>query len=111
LEPGEQFGLGDSQFLAEKPGVFRHAGKWLEVVFPAAESTPDTLVDDEMKMMTGSLGNLSKNSPEKASSSINEERNSLWLWFAILVASLLTIEMIWSRPRAADESKEVVSHA
>jgi hypothetical protein len=24
---------------------------------------------------------------------------------------LLTIEMIWSRPRAADESKEVVSHA
>jgi len=111
LEPGEQFGLGESQFLAEKPGVFRHAGKWLEVVFPAAESTPDTLVDDEMKMMTGSLGNLSKNSPEKASSSINEERNSLWLWFAILVASLLTIEMIWSRPRAADESKEVVSHA
>ncbi|MGB0354831.1 MAG: BatA domain-containing protein [Opitutales bacterium] len=99
LEPGEQLGVGENQFLAEKPGVFRHAGKWLEVVFPTAESTPDTLVEDEIKMMTGGLGNPSNDVREMVSSSVNEERNSLWLWFAILVASLLTIEMIWSKPK------------
>ena len=48
---------------------------------------------------------------KKVSSSVDEERNSLWLWFAILVASLLTIEMIWSRPHASAENKEGVSHA
>jgi hypothetical protein len=111
LEPGEQLGVGENQFLAEKPGVFRHAGKWLEVVFPTAESTPDTLVEDEINMMTGGLGNPSNDVREKVSSSVNEERNSLWLWFAILVASLLTIEMIWSRPHASTENKEGVSHA
>ena len=99
LEPGEQLGVGENQFLAEKPGVFRHAGKWLEVVFPTAESTPETLVEDEIKMMTGGLGNPSNDVREMVSSSVNEERNSLWLWFAILVASLLTIEMIWSKPK------------
>jgi hypothetical protein len=111
LEPGEQLGVGENQFLAEKPGVFRHAGKWLEVVFPTAESTPDTLIEDEINMMTGGLGNPSNDVREKVSSSVNEERNSLWLWFAILVASLLTIEMIWSRPHASAENKEGVSHA
>jgi len=111
LEPGEQLGVGENQFLAEKPGVFRHAGKWLEVVFPTAESTPDTLVEDEIKMMTGGLGNPSNDARENVSSSVDEERNSLWLWFAILVASLLTIEMIWSRPHASAENKEGVSHA
>jgi hypothetical protein len=104
-------GVGENQFLAEKPGVFRHAGKWLEVVFPTAESTPDTLVEDEIKLMTGGLGNPTNDVREKVSSSVNEERNSLWLWFAILVASLLTIEMIWSRPHASTENKEGVSHA
>ena len=99
LEPGEQLGVGENEFLAEKPGVFRHAGKWLEVVFPTAESTPETLVEDEIKMMTGGLGNPSNDVREMVSSSVNEERNSLWLWFAILVASLLTIEMIWSKPK------------
>ena len=111
LEPGEQLGVGENQFLAEKPGVFRHAGKWLEIVFPIAESTPDTLLEDEIKMMTGGLENPSNDVREKVSSSVNEERNSLWLWFAILVASLLTIEMIWSRPHASAENKEGVSHA
>jgi hypothetical protein len=62
-------------------------------------------------MMTGGLGNTSNDVREKVSSSVNEERNSLWLWFAILVASLLTIEMIWSRPHASAENKEGVSHA
>jgi len=111
LEPGEQLGVGENQFLAEKPGVFRHAGKWLEVVFPTAESTPDTLGEDEIKMMTGDLANPSNDVREMVSSSVNEERNSLWLWFAILVASLLTIEMIWSRPHPSTKNKEGVSHA
>ena len=111
LEPGEQLGVGENEFLAEKPGVFRHAGKWLEVVFPTAESTPETLVEDEIKMMTGGLGNPSNDVREMVSSSVYEERNSLWLWFAILVASLLTIEMIWSRPHPSTKNKEGVSHA
>ena len=99
LEPGEQFGVDENQFLAEKPGIFRHAGKWLEVVFPTAESTPDTLVKDEIKMITGALENPKNVVREKVNSTVNEERNSLWLWFAILVACLLTVEMIWSKPK------------
>ena len=38
--------------------------------------------------------------------SMNDDQYSLWLWFAILAGSLLTIEMIWSRPHSGMEQKE-----
>ena len=58
MEVGEQLGSGTEGFLAEKPGVYRHAGKWVEVVFPIAESVPETLSEDEIKLRTGHLANI-----------------------------------------------------
>ena len=98
LEPGEQVGMDDGLFVAEKPGVFRHADKWLEVVFPTAESVPDTLHEEEITRIAGKPGNFSNLSGKQVISTLDEDRHSLWLWFAILATSFLTIEMIWSRP-------------
>ena len=57
MEVGEQLGSGTEGFLAEKPGVYRHAGKWVEVVFPIAESVTETLSGEEIKLRTGVLTN------------------------------------------------------
>ena len=111
LEVGEQLGAGTEGFLAEKPGVYRHAGKWVEVVFPIAESVPETLSEDEIKLRAGHLANMPITSGEEPSLSMNDEQYSLWLWFAILAGSLLTIEMLWSRPHSGIEQKEGISHA
>ena len=111
LEVGEQLGAGTEGFLAEKPGVYRHAGKWVEVVFPIAESVPETLSEDEIKLRAGHLANMPITSVEEPSLSMNDDQYSLWLWFAILAGSLLTIEMLWSRPHSGIEQKERISHA
>ena len=111
MEPGEQIGDGDEPFVAGKPGVYRHAGKWVEVVFPTAESVPDTLSEDQVRMRTGILPNATDLPKAQPTASMNEDRHSLWLWFAILVGSLLTVEMIWSRPQFSKEFKEGISHA
>ena len=111
LEVGELFGSGTEGFLAEKPGVYRHAGKWIEVVFPIAESITETLSGDEMKLRAGKLTNTKSTVEKEPSLSMNDDQYSLWLWFAILAGSLLTIEMIWSRPNSGIEQKERVSHA
>ena len=111
LEVGEQLGSGTEGFLAEKPGVYRHAGKWVEVVFPIAESVTETLSGEEIKLRTGVLTNNPSRLREEPSLSKKNDQYSLWLWFAILAGSLLTIEMIWSRPHSAMEQKEGVSHA
>ena len=111
MEVGEQLGSGSEGFLAEKPGVYRHAGKWVEVVFPIAESVTETLSGEEIKLRAGEFKNIMSTSEEEPSLSMNDDQYSLWLWFAILAGSLLTIEMIWSRPHSAMEQKEGVSHA
>ena len=111
LEVGEQLGSGTKGFLAEKPGVYRHAGKWIEVVFPIAESITETLSGDETKLRAGKLTNTKSTVEKEPSLSMNDDQYSLWLWFAILAGSLLTIEMIWSRPHPRMEQKERVSHA
>ena len=111
LEVGEQLGSGAETFLAEKPGVYRHEGKWIEVVFPIAESVPEILSGDEINLRTGKLTNVQSISTVDSYLSTNEDQYSLWLWFAILAGSLLTIEMIWSRPHSGMEQKERVSHA
>ena len=111
MEPGEQMGDGDKSFVAVKPGVYRHAGKLVEVVFPTAESVTDILSEDEVRMRTGTLPNATDLTKAQSSASMSEDRHSLWLWFAILVGSLLTVEMIWSRPQISKEFKEGISHA
>ncbi len=111
LEVGEQLGSGAETFLAEKPGVYRHAGKWIEVVFPIAESVPEILSGDEINLRTGKLSNVQSISTADTSLSTNEDQYSLWLWFAILAGSLLTIEMIWSRPHVLDQYKQTSNNA
>ena len=111
LEPGEQFGAGEQPFVAEKPGVYRHGGKWIEVVFPSAESVVDTVTDDEILNRLSQAVISEKNSEGVESASINKDKNSLWLWFAIIAATLLTIEMIWSRPIQSVQNKKGVSNA
>ena len=111
MEPGEQMGDGDKSFVAVKPGVYRHAGKLVEVVFPTAESVTDILSEDEVRMRTGTLPNATDLTKAQSSASMSEDRHSLWLWFAILVGSLLTVEMIWSSPQISKEFKEGISHA
>lgn len=112
LEPGEQIGTDNESFVAEKPGLYRHAGKWLEVVFPVAESVTETLNEDEIKIRAGMVRKSSNLLKENPGSSKNDDQQSLWLWFAIMVGTLLTIEMIWSRASHSQmEQKEGVSHA
>ena len=97
LEPGGTWGEGENEFKAVEPGVFRFGDQWLEVVPSLAESVPEVLLGDELLQSVGG-----KFSPERNSSQVDEvgeeEREPLWLWFAILAATLLIIEMLWSRP-------------
>jgi len=71
----------------------------------------ETLSGDEMKLRAGKLTNTISTVEKEPSLSMNDDQYSLWLWFAILAGSLLTIEMIWSRPHPGMEQKERVSHA
>ena len=111
LEPGEQYGKREQPFLAQRPGVFRHAGRWLEVVFPSAESITDTLSDQELNNRLGLRVNLPAEEKAEVGALADKDRNSLWMWFAILVATLLTIEMLWSRPLPSSQDSKGVSHA
>ena len=111
LEPGEQYGKREQIFLAEQPGVFRHAGRWLEVVFPSAESITETLSEQELNNRLGLNVKLPKAEKAEVGALANKDRNSLWMWFAILVGTLLTIEMIWYRPLQSSKESKGVSHA
>ena len=111
LEVGDQLGAGTEGFVAVKPGLYRHADKWVEVVFPIAESVPEVLSADEINLRAGDLANTPTTSREDSFLSMDDDQYSLWLWFAILAGSLLTIEMIWSRPHSGIEQKEGISHA
>lgn len=111
LEPGQGFGVGEQAFIAEKPGVYRNSGKWIEVVFPPAESVVDTFSVEELNTRLGTGVSLVGVEADKVSSTVNKDRNSLWLWFAILAVTLLTVEMIWSRPIQTVLDKKGVPHA
>jgi hypothetical protein len=102
LEPGQKWGEGEKIFKADQPGVFRFEDQWLEVVVAASESVPEVLSPEELKLAMGG-GRTSPIFPREGVGSLDEEREPLWLWFAIASACLLIVEMIWSRP-----SREVI---
>ena len=110
LEPGERYGESDQQFTATQPGIHRFGERWLEVVFPPAESSVDTISENELKDML--KGGLVSDSLRFSRSEVGKkEHNSLWLWFAILAATFLTIEMIWSRPPYSSNQEKGISNA
>ena len=110
LEPGETWGEDEQVFEASKPGTFRLGDQWLEVVLSPAESMPEVLSSiDLMQGMGGQSSPLL--TTEQGVHSSEEEREPLWLWFAILAGSLFIIEMIWSRPTRGAVSTPDSAHA
>ncbi len=97
LEPGDVLTGAVGNFKANEPGTFRFEEQWIEVVLSPAESSPVTVSIGEI---SESLGENGKQDIEALwGESLAEEENSpLWMWFAILAATLLIIEMLWSRP-------------
>jgi len=108
LEPGSSLVDSDETFIAEKPGVYRFGGKWLEVVFPPAESVVETLEKNDFPDLSGD--SLSANTiTSRDLNNESHDRESLWLWFAILVAILLTGEMLYSRPKSLMQGNQIYS--
>jgi hypothetical protein len=97
LEPGETYSASE-EFVAEKPGVFRLGEEWLEVILSPSESSPDTLVLDDLKQSFGGGANPLPAQVDTAGIG-DSASESLWLWFVLAATILLVVEMIWSRPQ------------
>ena len=110
LEVGETWGDGTQVFESAEPGTFRFEDQWLEVVLSPAESMPQVV--SSLDLIEGMGGRKSPvPSPDSEATSSEEEREPLWLWFAILAVSLFIIEMIWSRPARDAVSTTDSAHA
>jgi len=110
LEVGETWGDGTQVFESAEPGTFRFEDQWLEVVLSPAESMPQVV--SSIDLTEGMGGRTSPVlSPDSEAASSEEEREPLWLWFAILAGSLFIIEMIWSRPARDAVSTTDSAHA
>jgi hypothetical protein len=97
LEPGNELLGMEGSFKANEPGTFRFEDQWVEVVLSPAESSPATVTVDEIYEGLGVSG-TEVNEAFLAENIAEEESNPLWMWFAIFAATLLIIEMLWSRP-------------
>ena len=110
LEPGETWGEDEQVFEATEPGTFRFGDQWLEVVLSQAESMPEVLSSiDLMQGMGGESSPILRT--ETGAQPSEEDKEPLWLWFAILAGSLFIIEMIWSRPTRDAVSTPDSAHA
>ena len=67
--------------------------------FPPAESVVETLEKNDFPDVSGDSHDANTISSRDLNNESND-RESLWLWFAILVAILLTGEMLYSRPKS-----------
>ena len=105
LQPGDMLNGKDMNFNAEVPGAFRFEDQWVEVVLSSFESVPECLSMVELE------DNLGESLPTSVSSSSilqksEENKNPLWVWFALFAVSLLIIEMIWSFPKTTTTNKD-----
>lgn len=107
LEPGQTLEGNQGTFLAEKPGVYRFEDQWIEVVLSASECTPICLSKNELSTTFGD-GTIVEVIPFSRSTQQSDEKNPLWVWFAILSVGLLIIEMLWSRPKFKPSSTQSV---
>ena len=107
LEPGDLLQGEQNDFVAKKPGTYRHEDQWLEVVLPSSESTPETLSNAELDDI---LNSALKEADVVGTISDNQEGDNdpLWMWFAFVAVCIFIIEIIWSRPKSPSVLKESI---
>jgi hypothetical protein len=110
LEPGQELVGTQGTFIAKEPGAYRFEDQWIEVVLSPSEFIPDTF---SQIALTDSLGGSQKGTVSKFQrpSSTEEDRHPLWMWFAMVAAILLIIEMLWSRPSQYPKTQTESVHA
>jgi hypothetical protein len=110
LEPGQELVGTQGTFIAKEPGAYRFEDQWIEVVLSPSEFIPDTF---SQIALTDSLGGSQKGTVSKfqGPSSTEEDRHPLWMWFAMVAAILLIIEMLWSRPSQYPKTQTESVHA
>lgn len=112
LVPGETLVVGEEVFRASEPGVFRFKDRFVEVVLPDSESSPEVFDAGEIgeSLGGGASSELVKNVGD-GDVSEKEAGESLWLWFAIAAAALFICENLWSRPRVSAAAATETGHA
>ena len=110
LEPGQELVGNQGTFIATEPGVYRFEDQWIEVVLSPSEFIPNTF---SQNVLSDSLGGSKKGTVSKLKGldSTEEDRNPLWMWFAMAAAILLIIEMLWSRPSQYTKTQIKSVHA
>ena len=109
LEPGDSWGKGIEFSRRSNPAYSDSKISGLRWCLRWPNRFP-TLASDELLQSVG--GDFETSSPSsRAEVSAEQEREPLWLWFAILAASLLIVEMIWSRPTRGGITKADSAHA
>ena len=110
LEPGQELVGNQGTFIATEPGAYRFEDQWIEVVLSPSEFIPNTF---SQNVLSDSLGGSKKGTVSKLKGldSTEEDRNPLWMWFAMAAAILLIIEMLWSRPSQYTKTQIKSVHA
>ncbi|MBP51873.1 MAG: hypothetical protein CMI27_01880 [Opitutae bacterium] len=109
LEPGDSWGEEDT-FSAKIPGIYRFQEQLLEVILSPVESSPDIFENVEIEQaLGGQFKDLKSPSPQDGWLENNDQ--SLWLWFAIAATILLIIEMLWSRPQLDSSANPTIKNA
>ena len=110
LEPGQELVGNQGTFIATEPGAYRFEDQWIEVVLSPSEFIPNTF---SQNVLSDSLGGSKEGTVSKLKGldSTEEDRNPLWMWFAMAAAILLIIEMLWSRPSQYTKTQIKSVHA
>ncbi|MEL0004766.1 MAG: BatA domain-containing protein [Opitutales bacterium] len=110
LNLGDQYGEGESTFIASKPGLFKVNNQLIEVVSPLSESMPEVLNAGEVtSMISGPIPAAS--TTEKEISPTDRKDQSLWLWITCAILCVVLFENIFSRPNPSEKGEGNVIHA
>ena len=110
LNLGDQYGEGESTFIASKPGLFKVDSHLIEVVSPLSESMPEVLNAGEVtSMISGPIPAAS--TTEKEISPTDRKDQSLWLWITCAILCVVLFENIFSRPNPSEKGEGNVIHA
>ena len=109
LEAGDTKELSGNFFDSKEMGLFQVGEQRIEVVHPLIESMPEVINEKDLfDALSGGYTSTASLNSEKVELEA-ESAQSLWLWFALGAAILLTVEMIFCAPsRPALTSEEVV---
>ena len=111
LQSGENRELSSAVFSAWQPGLFQVDGRRIEVVHPFAESIPELI--DKAELIDALSGGSASGSGDVLDSFSPDHpaHTPLWHWFALGVALLFFLEMIFSSPRGVPETTQGVTGA